>query len=259
MALKKLQVYTRGNPQNPALLFVHAFPFPADLWKEQIDLLSEKFYCVAPNLPGFGESPLPEHAFTFEYYVDLILNFLKESKIEKAVFCGLSMGGYLALRLYEREPGLCRALILCDTKAGADGNEAKAKRWKSIEALQKSRIEFMAAHWQAVIGESSKKSGTLKMRFDELVAQVSNPGIAAALVALTTRTDSTTGLSKIRVPTLILVGEEDTVTPVSESEAMAKAISGSQLKILAKTGHMSNLENPREFNESVAGFLSALK
>lgn len=246
-------------PDKPVLLFLHAFPFSSDMWKDQVNLFSEKFYCVAPDLPGYGQSALPDHALTFEGYVDSVLNYLKESKIEKAVWCGLSMGGYLALRMYERAPEQCRALILCDTKAGADGNEAKLKRWSSIQALQKNRTEFIEAQWQALVGESSKGDAALKQRFEQLIGLASDKTIASGLVALSTRTDSTMNLAKIRVPTLIVVGEEDKVTPVAESEAMAKAIAGAQLKVLAKIGHMSNLENPQKFNDQLSAFLISLE
>lgn len=255
MELKSLRVQKQGKIGNPVLLFLHPFPFSSDIWNEQINLFSEKFYCLAPDLPGFGESSPPDHAITFEYYVDCVLNYLKEAKVDKAIWCGLSMGGYLALRMYERAPEQCRALILCDTMTSADGNEAKLKRWETIKALQKSRKDFTEAQWQALIGESSKGNDVLKKHFADLAGKTSDKGITAGLVALATRTDSTRGLAKISVPTLILVGEEDKVTPVSESELMAKAITGSQIKILKKTGHLVNFENPQTFNDHVADFL----
>lgn len=258
MSSKTLKVHTQGKLGNPVLIFLHAFPLTGDMWKDQINLFSEKFYCLAPDLPGFGESPHHDTAITFEYYVDSVLNYLKESKIEKAIWCGLSMGGYLALRMYEKNPEQCRALILCDTKAGADGNEAKLKRWSNIQMLSKNRTEFIEAQWQALVGDSSKNNDSLKNLFEKLVAKVTNAGIISGLVALATRTDSTPGLSKIRVPVLLLVGEEDKVTPVSESEIMAKSIVGSQMKIIGTSGHLSNLENPQKFNDHLSEFLISL-
>ncbi|OFZ29213.1 MAG: hypothetical protein A2622_14330 [Bdellovibrionales bacterium RIFCSPHIGHO2_01_FULL_40_29] len=258
MSSKALKVHTQGKIGNPVLVFLHAFPFSGEMWKDQINLFSEKFYCVAPDLPDFGESDPSDQAVTFEYYVDSVLNYLKEEKIEKAIWCGLSMGGYLALRMFERAPDNCRALILCDTKAGADSNEAKLKRWDNIQILKRNRAEFIGIQWHALVGESSKNNGPLKTRFEELISRVTDTGIISGLVALATRTDCTPGLSKIHVPVLILVGEEDKVTPVSESEIMTKAIVGSQLKIIAKTGHLSNLENPQKFNDHLSDFLTSL-
>ena len=258
MLSKPLKFYAEGKVGNPALLFLHAFPFSGDMWKAQVSLFSEKFYCVAPDLSGFGASILPDFAVTFEFYVDSVLNFLKQSKIEHAVWCGLSMGGYLALRMYERAPGQCRALILCNTKAGPDGSEGKLKRWDAIQLLKQNRAEYIATQWQALIGASSKSNGFLRSRFEELIAKVNDKAIASGLVALATRTDCTPNLSKIHVPTLILVGKEDKVTPVSDSEAMVKAIAGSKMKVLERAGHLSNLENPHKFNEHLADFLSSL-
>ncbi len=259
MSSKILKVYAQGNINNPVLIFLHAFPFSGDMWKDQINFFSEKYYCLAPDLPGYGESAPYDQAVTFESYVDSVLNYLTESKIETAIWCGLSMGGYLALRMYERAPELCKALILCDTKAGADSNEAKLKRWDNIQMLRRNRAEFLATQWQALVGESSRNNVALKIRYDGLVAKITDSGIASGLVALATRTDCTSALSKIRVPTLLLVGSEDKVTPVSESEFMAKAIVGSRKIIMEKTGHLSNLENPQEFNDRLSEFLNSLQ
>ena len=258
MSAKKIQIHTQGNSANPVLLFLHAFPFSAGMWKDQMDHFSDKYFCVAADLPGFGKSALPDHAVTFEYYVDSVLDYLKESKIEKSVWCGLSMGGYLALRMYEKAPELCEALVLCDTKAGADGNEAKIKRAGAINALIKNRSEFVEAQWKALVGDSSQKNGDLKNKIEELISGVSDQGIAAGLVAMATRTDSTEGLGKIQVPTLILVGEEDKVTPIADSLTLAKSIPEAGLKILAKVGHLSNLENPQNFNGELSSFLVLL-
>ncbi len=254
----KLKVKTRGKIENPAIVFIHAFPLSSEMWMEQVQYFSEKFYCVAPDLPGFGESELPNHAFTFEFYVDAILNYLEQAKIEKAIWCGLSMGGYVALRMYERDPRKCAALILCDTKAAADNNEAKIKRGDALQSLQKNRNQFVQNQWKALIGETSQKESSIETRFYELIEKTSDAGISSGLVALATRTDSTQMLAKIAVPTLVVVGEEDKVTPVADAEFMAKCILGSQFKKIKNTGHLSNIENPKSFNETLFNFMNSL-
>lgn len=230
----------------------------SDMWTEQLQFFSEKFYCVAPDLPGFGDSEAPPHAFTFELYVDAVLNYLKQSKIEKAIWCGLSMGGYLALRMYERDPSQCSALILCDTKAAADNNEAKIKRGDALQSLQKNRNQFVQNQWKALVGETSQKDSSIETRFYELIEKTSDAGIASGLVALATRTDSTQMLAKIAVPALVVVGEEDKVTPITDAEFLAKSIPDSQLKKLKNTGHLSNIENPKSFNETLFHFMQHL-
>jgi len=256
---RNMKLSTYGNPNNPALVFFHAFPFPSEMWTDQLKVFSEKYFCLAPDYPGFGETPLPTSAATFEAYADYITDYLQDAKVKTAIWCGLSMGGYMAMRLYERAPEQCRALILCNTRAGADGNEAKLKRWDTIKALQKDRAAALAGQWQGLTGPTAKLNAAYKKRFEEIVNKVPTPTIAAGLVALATRNDSTETLAKIKVPTLIIVGDEDAVTPVKESEAMHKAIKGSTLKILENTGHLSNMENPNMFNKHVAEFLATLK
>lgn len=245
--------------QKPSIVFFHAFPLTGQMWKEQVSFLSSDYNCLTPDLPGFSKSILPDHPVTFEFYVDEMLKFIETNNLEKSIWCGLSMGGYLAMRLYERASEKCQALILCDTKAGADGNEAKLKRWASIQALKKNRDEFINAQFNALVGESSKSSSQLKATLDSLIKDNQDKGIGAGLVAMATRTDSMPSLAKIKVPTLIIVGDEDKVTPPSEAEAMNKAIQGSKLKVLNKTGHLSNLENPKEFNAVIAEFLKGLQ
>ena len=162
MSSKALKIHTMGKRENPVLLFLHAFPFSANMWNEQMQHFSESYYCVAPDLPGFGESALPGFPVTFEHYVDSVLNYLEESKIDKSVWCGLSMGGYLALRMIERSPELCRALILCDTKGATDNNEAKIKRWDGIKTLQNNRSDFVTKQWQTLVGDTSKKKCSIQ-------------------------------------------------------------------------------------------------
>ena len=211
---------------------------------------------MAPDMPGFGRSEMPDHAFSFEYYVDAVIKYLKAAGIKNAVWCGLSMGGYLALRLYEKAPELCRGLVLCDTKAGADGNEAKIKRSAAIESLLTDREQFIQAQWAALVSEKSRDNTAIKNAFLQIVQNNTSKGIIAGLVALATRTDSTTMLSKVKVPTLIIVGEDDKVTPLTEAEIMKQGITKAQLSILKNTGHLSNMENAHDFNAVLSNFLT---
>jgi 3-oxoadipate enol-lactonase len=249
---------TFGDKNNPALLFLHAFPFTGEMWRDQVEICSRDFYCLVPDLPGFGKSSLPATAVTFEAYVDSIFDYLQKNDISKSIWCGLSMGGYLALRMYERDHELCQALILCDTKSGADSTEAKLKRWDSIKALEKNRDEFIQAQWSALTSKKSQTNDELKKRIEGLISGNSNAGITQGLVALATRTESIVTLAKIRVPSLIIVGEDDIVTPVGESTAMNQAIESSQLQVIRDAGHLSNLEQPQLFNRALTDFLKQL-
>lgn len=256
--MSDIHVKVFGDKNNPALVFLHAFPFTGDMWRDQVEIFSKTHYCIVPDLPGFGKSAPFSTAVTFEAYVDSIFDYFDKNSISQSIWCGLSMGGYLALRMYERKPNLCKALVLCDTKSGADNNETKLKRWESIKALKKSRDEFVQAQWQVLASKTSQLNHQLQKRFEEIIAQNSDAGIAQGLVALATRTDSIVTLAKIRVPSLIMVGEDDAVTPVGESTAMNQAIESSQLFVVKQSGHLSNLENPRAFNDRLGEFLKNL-
>jgi 3-oxoadipate enol-lactonase len=258
MNVNTLYVKTQGSFSNRALVLLHAFPLTSEMWNTQMKYFSESYYTLAPDLPGFGKGTLPDHAFTFEHYVDMVYNFLKETGLKKSVWCGLSMGGYLALRLYEKAPELCSGLILCNTKSDADDNATKLKRWATIKNLHFHQPEFIEQQWRALVGESSQKKMELKKDLELMITENSEEAICSGLVAMASRTDTTEMLSKIKVPTLILAGAEDQVIPVSEVEKMAKAIPGSKLVILKKTGHLSNLENSEEFNAAVTEFLASL-
>jgi pimeloyl-ACP methyl ester carboxylesterase len=146
-------------------------------------------------------------------------------------------------------------LVLCDTKAGADTNEAKLKRWDNIQLLKKNREEFLGAQWKALVSEESQRNLHLQQRFSNIIAQVTDEGIATGLVALATRNESSPYLSQISVPTLIVVGEEDKLTPPAEAEILHQGIRESQKILIPKVGHLSNLEDPQKFNDCLSEYL----
>lgn len=258
MDINTLYVQTQGSFRNEAIIFLHAFPMTSDMWKEQMNFFSKTHYTLAPDLPGFGKGVLPIHAITFEYYVDSVISFLREAGIKRSIWCGLSMGGYLALRMYERAPELCNGLILANTKAGTDDNAAKEKRWRNIKMLHSHSEEFAEKQWQAMVSKSSLKKVQLKKCFHEIVSKSDEEGISAGLVSLATRMDNTQTLSHITVPTLILAGEHDKIIPLSEMQFMQKNIPESRLEIIKDAGHLSNMENPNDFNKVIAEFLTNL-
>ncbi len=258
MDVNALYVQTQGSYGKEPVIFLHAFPLASDMWKEQMNALSRTHYTLAPDLPGFGKGTLPGHAITFEHYVESVQNFLKETGIKQSVWCGLSMGGYLALRLYQKAPELCSGLILADTKSTPDDNLGKEKRWSSIKKLHSNRAEFMEKQWQSMAGKSSRDNEKIKKCFFDIADKNTEEGISAGLVSLTTRMDCSDMLKDIHVPTLVLVGEEDKVTPFSDAQHLHKNIVGSELQVIPKAGHLSNMENPEAFNKAVSTFLVSL-
>lgn len=258
MDINTLYVQTQGSFRNEALVFLHAFPMTSDMWKDQMNFFSKTHYTLAPDLPGFGKGVLPLHSITFEHYVDAVISFLREAGIKRSIWCGLSMGGYLAMRMYERSPELCSGLILANTKAAADDNIAKEKRWASIKALHSHRDDFVEKQWRAMMSKSSLQNKKLKKCFEEIISKTDEEGISSGLASLATRTDSTETLANITVPTLIISGEEDGVIKSSDSLFLHQNIAESRLETIAGVGHLSNLENPDAFNKVVADFLTSL-
>ena len=239
--------------------FVHGFPHNRTLWAPQVSALVDRARCIALDLRGFGESS--KHGpFTIDQYADDVAMLLRMLGIERAVVAGLSMGGYIAFALWRRHREMVRALVLADTRAGADSDEARAKR-RSLIDLARSRGSEAVADGQIVgmIGKSTReKRPALIDDVHRMLASAPVEGISGALEAMMGRIDSTPTLSTIDVPTLVVVGAEDVLTPVSESEILHDAIRGSRLEVIEQAGHGSNLERPAAFNHVLSEFLAAL-
>ena len=240
------------------LIFFHAFPFSSRMWDEQVRAFSSDYIVHAIDLPGFGEAPLPAHPFTFEFYAEYVRDWLIERNIKKSIWCGLSMGGYLAFRLQQLAPELCEGLVLADTKASLDGNEAKLKRWGAIKSVINDRAKFDEFQWKNLVSEESHKNKKLESQFMALMKANSDEGIMNGVIAIATRTDTQPILEQIQVPTLIIVGENDTLTPESDARFLQHSIKGSELKVIGGVGHLSNLEAPEAFNEALSEWLQRI-
>jgi 3-oxoadipate enol-lactonase len=243
-----------------SVLLLHAFPLGLVMWDEQAAALEGSHRVVRFDCRGFGGSPPGDSLLTMERIADDAVGVLDRLGMPSAAVGGLSMGGYAALALVRRHPDRVRALVLADTRAGADAPEAKATRATQAENVRREGAAAIAdAVLPKLLGATSHKERP------ELVTRVrriieSNPprGIADALAGLAARADSTATLREIRVPTLVVVGEEDTITPPAEAEALHRGIAGSRLAVIPRAGHLSNMENPAEFNRQVGAFLAGL-
>ena len=131
----KLATFSKGNPANQPIIFVHGFPFDNNMWKKQVRALSSDFCCVTYDIRGLGNSPAGDGQFTLEMFVEDLFGIIEGLKLSKPVLCGLSMGGYIALRAIEKDEEKFRALILCDTKSSADNDETKLKRAAGIKKI----------------------------------------------------------------------------------------------------------------------------
>lgn len=242
------------------LVLLHAFPLDRGMWRPQVAALRESARVIAIDLPGFGESPAPAE-FTIDGAADAVAELLGELKVPKAVVCGLSMGGYVALAFSRRHPDRLAGLILADTRAGIDDSQAKAARDKSISTVreQGSAVLFDGM-LPKVLTETTRRDRPEVVEFLKSIAgRQKAEGVAAALAAMRDRPDANPGLKDIAVPTLVLVGEADTVTPGLSAANLAAQIRGSKLVNIPGAGHLSNLENPAAFNAAVREFLATVR
>lgn len=240
------------------LLLLHGFPHDRTLWEAQLAAPPSGLRLIAADLPGFGESASTDVP-SLDAWADWVAALLDALSIPRAIIGGLSMGGYLAFAVWRRHPSRVRGLLLADTRAGADSEEGRQKR----VAMQAVAAEHGAAAvaeqmLTGMVGKTTRATRPAAVAFlDAMMRRTSVRGIHDALEAMRRRADSTPTLATITVPTLVICGEEDALTPVKESEAMHAAIPGSQLAIIPGAGHASCVEHPAAFTALLAGFAQA--
>ena len=242
------------------LAWLHAFPLSAEMWRPQLDDAPADWRVIAPDLAGFGgtdDTPGTPAIDDFAADLDALLSTLG---IPRAVVGGLSMGGYAAFAMLRRHPARVRALVLADTRSGADSPEARDGRARMLSVVREKGARGVADEMlPKLIGETSHRSRPLVVAGVRRLIESQRPdGIARAIERLRDRPDATPQLPGITVPTLVIVGEEDRVTPPAEARALARDISGATLATIPAAGHLSNLENPSEFAGAVRAWLAGV-
>ncbi len=252
----ELSYDVRGK--GPAVLLLHAFPLSLAMWDDQARALEARFQVVRFDARGFGGSPTGEAILTMERIADDAAALLDHLNIGQAIVGGCSMGGYAAFAFVRRHADRLKALVLQDTRAGADTDEARRNRATLAEKVRKEgAVAALEAFLPKLLGATSHaERPQLVDRIRSMILATSPRGIADALGGLAARADSTPTLREIRVPTLVVCGEEDVLTPPAEAEALHRAIAGSRLEIIPKAGHLANLENPEAVNDVLADFLA---
>jgi 3-oxoadipate enol-lactonase len=246
--------------QGLPLVLLHAFPLSREMWRPQRAALANEWRVLAPDVRGFGGSEAFVGPPSVETIADDVAELLDQRKIrEPVVLGGLSMGGYAALAFAQKYPERLRGLILADTRAEPDSDEARANRDRMIRfARDYGAAAVIDAMLPRMVSEATQA------RQPEVVAEVrriaaaqSLDAMCAALEALRDRPDATPGLASIRVPTLVVVGADDVLTPPAAAQTLANGIRGARVQIIADAGHLSNLEQPQAFNDAVRVFLPA--
>lgn len=243
------------------IVFVHGYPLNHSLWRNQLDFFSITHRCIAPDLRGYGgsqhlDAPLPPEQWTMDVFAEDVVALMDHLGVERATICGLSMGGYIAFALWRKHRKRVHRLILADTKATADSDEAKANRYKQMDLVKDKGAPALAdAMLPKLIVPANMQAVGLEVR--RMVESTPVDTIVGSLFALAERPDSSTTLAEITVPTLVVVGAEDQITPVSDADFIRDYIdSAGPLAVIPSAGHLSPLENPTAFNQALAGFLN---
>lgn len=256
----------------PALLLVHGFPLDRTLWTYQTEALRHDYRLIVPDLRGHGQSQAPAGPYRMDQMADDLRALLRQLGIEQVVLAGLSMGGYIAFAFWRIYPHLVRALVLADTRAAADTAEARQNRYAMVEQVKiegtKAVVEGMLPKLLSPTTLESQPKVVMHAR--RMMTNTPPAGVIGALQGMAQRPDSTPTLATISVPTLIVVGEDDVITPPGEAEAMRTAILAPRhgrdtpkipdvtLVRVADAGHLAPLENPGPFNQALREFLAGL-
>jgi len=242
------------------LLLIHGYPLDHTLWQPQVDGLADAARVITPDLRGFGQSDAPEGVYTMETYADDLNALLDVLQVERAVVCGLSMGGYIALAFWRKYADRVRGLILVDTRAGADAPAARQARLDMVEQVkQHGSAPAADAMLPRLLAPSTYQSRPDLVESVHAVMLRQPPaGIIGAQLGMAERPNSTATLPTITVPTLVVFGAEDVITPAeTEGHNLANEIPGAKLVIIPNAGHLSNWEQPELFNAAVREFLLA--
>ena len=232
----------------PTVLLLHAFPFDSRMWQAPRAALEEAgWHTVAPDLPG------PDGENTLTGWADRVLGTIDGPLVP----VGVSMGGYLALELWRGAPERVTGLVLADTRAGPDSPDGRAARDESIRVVCE---EGVAELWEGLEPKifAPGVGPDVAARAREIVLEQGSSRLRLALEAIRDRPDSTDMLSAIDVPVLVLVGEEDAITPPVEAERMAASLADARLVRIPGAGHLTPLEAPERFTDALLGFLGEL-
>lgn len=254
-----LHVQERGTGR--PLLLVHGFPLDLTMWHGQVEELSREFRVITPDLRGFGQSDVTPGTVTMEQYADDLAALLDAMQIDQpVVFCGLSMGGYIAWQFFARHRLKLAALILCDTRAAADSAEAAAGRLKTANKVLAEGAsvvaEAMLPKLFASVSLTQAIPGVEQSR--QVMLRTSPVGIAAALRGMAARPDFTARLGTLDLPTLLVGGAEDSIAPPAEMRGIAAAIPGARFIEIPAAGHMAPLEQPQPVNQAILDFVKGL-
>jgi 3-oxoadipate enol-lactonase len=244
----------------PPVVLLHPFPANHELWLPAAQALTSRYRVILPDLRGHGDSGLGAGPATMEKHAADIARVMDDAKVQRAPLVGNSIGGYAIFEFWRRYPGRASAVVLCNTKAQADTPEARAGRLQAAnDVVERGTELFFEGLLTKLMGATTHTTrpdlvdGALRM-----MRKMSPEDVAMVQRGMAERPDSVETLKTIDVPTLIVTGDEDTVTGVAEAELMRRNIPGSEMKVISKAGHYSPWERPEEVGKMIRQFLDSV-
>lgn len=254
-----LQLYMADGGSGVPLLLVHGFPLDHTMWRGQIAELAAHTHILAPDLRGFGRSDAGGDVTTMEQFADDLASLLDARGIvEPVVYCGLSMGGYIGWQFVRRHRQRLRGLILCDTRAGADAPVGAQSRLVNADRVLVEGAGFLADGMMDKLLASQTRHERPALADDvrRMMNDAPRQGVAAALRGMAARVDATAWLPEIDLPTLVLCGEHDVISPPAEMQAFAQQMPHARFVQIPAAGHLAPLEQPQAVNRAIREFLA---
>ncbi len=254
-------VNTFGDPANIPVIFIHGFPFDHTVWERQIEAFSDKYYCIAYDVRGFGQSYVGDGQYSLEAYTHDLFSIVHEMQIDRPVLVGMSTGGFIALRAIERDIRRFRGLMLCGTMINADDKLALIDNSSKINDINVQGVEyfldyFLPQMFSDVFMQNRKEEYN---KFYDEIKKYNARGIKGGLFAVMSRTDMNHFLPQIDLPCTYLAGEEDKIISPDTLKKYASKIKTAEFRIVPSAGHIANIENPSFFNSELSKLLNRIR
>lgn len=258
------QVEWTDEGTGPVVVLLHAFPCDRTMWDAQVAPIVESGWRVlVPDLPGFGHSDLPDEPPSLAAVVESLVASLLQRSVDRCVLVGLSVGGYLIMEWLRRHPEMVAGIVLCDTKAGADNEQAVASRLEMATAIEMNAATckgmLLGGLLPMIVGETTRSSRPAVVEVVANWMDAAEPvSVAWYQRAMAARPDSIATLREIELPALILWGAEDQMSPREEQETMLNALRDARIAVIPQAGHLSAIENPGPVTDELVDFLAAV-
>ena len=255
------QLYYETVGSGFPVVLLHPFPVHHEFWSSFTATSWSRYKLIVPDLRAHGRSEVGHGAATMGKHADDLLHLLDAEEVAKAVFVGVSMGGYVLFEFWRRHRERFQALVLSNTRAEPDTEQGRANRMKSIEdARLRGTAPFLDAQLENFIGQTTRTNRPdIAAKARKMMDGLRVDGLVALQQGMAERPDSVPTLQGIEVPTLVIAGEEDTLTPLANSQLMQQHIRGAKLSVIPKAGHYAPFENPGEFELVLRRFLEGLR